>query len=182
MSNKVKVQVTCKDCGVVYEVSKSHYDTYTKAGKVFRCQQCYKKWRKNDWFNELPKDKKNAISEKRSKISKSMNTNQSDTSKADRYKRMAETRKTRTSEQKLATKLKVQATWANKTDEEKAKHSRIRSTNSHVFWDNLSDEERKNYLRKWLMLNVNILILLVMKKRLLEQCIYVNLHRIIGTI
>lgn len=143
MANTSKMlDVTCIDCGSERSMSLSYYNTYyINQRKGYRCPKCYKKWRKENWYKEMDDEKRSKISAKRSELSKKVWNDMSDSKKNDIYNRAASTRMNRSEEQKAATKDKIQTTWKNKSDEEKALHSHIRSVNSHQFWDNLSDED-----------------------------------------
>ena len=52
-----KVTVKCQDCGCDFEISRSrHYKLMASENPIFRCKPCYKYWRKNVWYNELPEE------------------------------------------------------------------------------------------------------------------------------
>lgn len=145
---KPRVTVTCIDCGCEYTVSVYHFKNYSHQGKPFRCQPCYKKWRKEEWYKNMDPKKKAEMSAKRSGISKSIWENMDPNKKVDAHKKMAETRKNRTDEEKAATREKTRNTWKSKSPEEMAEHSRIRSINTKAFWDSLSKEEYDNLCAK----------------------------------
>ena len=135
-----KVTVTCQDCGCQFEISRSrHYKIMASDNPTFRCKPCYKYWRKNVWYNELPEEKRNELSSKRSELSKGVWANMSEEKKEETNQKKSATRIDYTDEWKADVRERVQNTWQNKTAEEKAIHSEIRRRNTQAFWDNLDE-------------------------------------------
>ena len=127
-NNKTPVTVKCARCGTEFTVPHYHWRNYTKAGKNFYCKECYK-------INRAEISKK---------IWKDMDPNK----RADVNKKKAETRKNNSQEKKEAFRTKVKQTWANKSEEEKQRHSEIRRANTQSFWDNLTPQEYEDLRQK----------------------------------
>lgn len=142
-----KVTVTCQDCGCQFEISRSrHYKIMASDNPTFRCKPCYKYWRKNVWYNELPEEKRNELSSKRSELSKGVWANMSEEKKEETNQKKSATRINHTDEWKADVRERVQNTWQNKSNEEKLLYSESCREHTQAFWDGL-DELGLNEMR-----------------------------------
>ena len=139
-----KVTVKCQDCGCDFEISRSrHYKLLASENPIFRCKPCYKYWRKNVWYNELPDERRNELSSKRSELSKGVWANMSEEKKEETNMKKSATRINHSDEWKANVREKVQSTWQNKSDQEKSSYSEACRNNTQAFWDGLDDKGRK---------------------------------------
>ena len=143
-----RVKVVCSDCSIEYEVSSSHLNYIKRQNSKCRCQSCYKKWRKNSWYQELSKEKRDEISKQRSVIGKAIWINKTDQEMKVVNAKRVSTRVNRTTDQKEDYKKKHQITWGNKSPEEMRAHSNIRRGNTTKFWNSLTDKQREEMSRK----------------------------------
>lgn len=139
-----KVTVKCQDCGCDFEISRSrHYKLMASENPVFRCKPCYKYWRKNVWYNELPEERRNELSSKRSELSKGVWANMSEEKKEETNLKKSATRINHSDEWKANVREKVQSTWQNKSSEELADYAESCRNNTQAFWDGLNNRGRK---------------------------------------